>query len=288
MLQGKLTERQAFVLLAEEYGPGYNGPLLAATRCAPLAKPSQAYEEKTTRPRRTRPTWKPSRSGLTAESRLKPEQASLEREQAQLLAEKGELQQGAGAAARRAGGPPPRGWAEPQAGAGFLLRSATAGAGRSREVQQLQAPTRQLDQCSVHNGSRAVALRAARSGPTCGAGRAAARAGKGHGPHPAADQAGGAGLRHGAAVGGAPGTPGVRLAAARPSCRLPRGRWRLRRRSWSCCSGRPRRAGPRGGEGQAAGGRAFRQAAQPARQAAPAAPAGPLLATEGCCAGAGR
>jgi uncharacterized membrane protein YdfJ with MMPL/SSD domain len=91
---GDTTERHAFDLLASAYGPGYNGPLLTATRLSPPAHPSQEYEDKYNQAKANQADLEQKQKTLTAESNsLKSQQASLERQQAQLLAQKGQLQQ---------------------------------------------------------------------------------------------------------------------------------------------------------------------------------------------------
>jgi RND superfamily putative drug exporter len=70
------TERRAFDLMAKEYGPGYNGPLLTATKLSPPAHPSQGYEDKYNQAKANQADLERKQKKLTAESNsLKAQQA---------------------------------------------------------------------------------------------------------------------------------------------------------------------------------------------------------------------
>ena len=88
------TERQAFDLLSQAFGPGYNGPLLVATTLSPPAKESQQYQAQYNQAKALQTDLQNKQKTLTAESNsLKSQQASLEQQQAQLEAQKGQLTQ---------------------------------------------------------------------------------------------------------------------------------------------------------------------------------------------------
>jgi septal ring factor EnvC (AmiA/AmiB activator) len=79
--------------MAKEYGPGYNGPLLTATKLSPPAHPSQEYEDKYNQAKANQADLERKQKKLTAESNsLKAQQASLERQAAQLRAQRAALQ----------------------------------------------------------------------------------------------------------------------------------------------------------------------------------------------------
>jgi len=155
---GDTTERHAFDLLASAYGPGYNGPLLTATRLSPPAHPSQEYEDKYNQAKANQADLEQKQKTLTAESNsLKSQQASLERQQAQLLAQKGQLQQEqaqllARQAVLRAQA------AQLQAQKAALQRQL---APLQRQVERLQAQKRQLHQRAVQLRRQAAAVGAA-------------------------------------------------------------------------------------------------------------------------------
>jgi uncharacterized membrane protein YdfJ with MMPL/SSD domain len=155
---GDTTERHAFDLLASAYGPGYNGPLLTATRLSPPAHPSQEYEDKYNQAKANQADLEQKQTTLTAESNsLKSQQASLERQQAQLLAQKGQLQQEqaqllARQAVLRAQA------AQLQAQKAALQRQL---APLQRQVERLQAQKRQLHQRAVQLRRQAAAVGAA-------------------------------------------------------------------------------------------------------------------------------
>ena len=155
---GDTTERHAFDLLASAYGPGYNGPLLTATRLSPPAHPSQEYEDKYNQAKANQADLEQKQTTLTAESNsLKSQQASLERQQAQLLAQKGQLQQEqaqllAQQAVLRAQA------AQLQAQKAALQRQL---APLQRQVERLQAQKRQLHQRAVQLRRQAAAVGAA-------------------------------------------------------------------------------------------------------------------------------
>ena len=155
---GDTTERQAFDLLASAYGPGYNGPLLTATKLSPPAHPSQEYEDKYNQAKANQADLERKQKTLTAESNsLKSQQASLEQQQAQLLAEKRQLQQEQAqllaqqAVLRRQA-------AQLQGQKAALQRQL---APLQRQVERLQAQKRQLHQRAVQLRRQAVALQAA-------------------------------------------------------------------------------------------------------------------------------
>jgi uncharacterized membrane protein YdfJ with MMPL/SSD domain len=152
------TERQAFDVLAERYGPGYNGPLLTATQLRPPARPSQEYEDKYNQAKANQADLEKKQKQLTAESNaLKSQQASLERQQSDLLAQKRQLQQEqAQLLAQQAS--LQRQAAQLQAQQAALQRQL---APLRRQERQLQAQKRALQQRRVQLQQQAVALRAA-------------------------------------------------------------------------------------------------------------------------------
>ena len=87
------TERQAFDLLSQGFGPGYNGPLLIATTLSPPAQESQQYQEQYSQAKALQSDLNSKQKTLTGQSdSLKSQQASLQQQQAQLEAQKNSLQ----------------------------------------------------------------------------------------------------------------------------------------------------------------------------------------------------
>ena len=88
------TERQAYDLLTEGFGVGYNGPLLIASTLQPVAAPSAEYTKKYDRATSLQKQLKREQRRLQAQADvLKQRQAELEREQAQLERKASVLQQ---------------------------------------------------------------------------------------------------------------------------------------------------------------------------------------------------
>ena len=86
------TERQAFDLMSNGFGPGYNGPLVVAVKLSPVAKPSQQYEATNNQAHALQSDLKNKQKLLTNQSNaLKAQQASLEKQQQQLEAQKANL-----------------------------------------------------------------------------------------------------------------------------------------------------------------------------------------------------
>ena len=85
------TERQAYDMITEGFGVGYNGPLLLAMSLDPVAEPSDAYTKKYDRATRLQKELKRENKQLNAEKR------QLERQQAQLEAQERELRRQAAA-----------------------------------------------------------------------------------------------------------------------------------------------------------------------------------------------
>ncbi len=73
------TQRQAFDIVNDAYGPGYNGPLLAATELDPVAAPSAAYTAQYDQ-------------ATALKSQLEAEQASLEQQADELKADQAMLE----------------------------------------------------------------------------------------------------------------------------------------------------------------------------------------------------
>ena len=226
---GDTTERQAFDLLASAYGPGYNGPLLTATKLSPPAHPSQEYEDKYNQAKANQADLERKQKTLTAESNsLKSQQASLERQQAQLLAEKRQLQQQQAqllaqqAVHRRQADPAPGTEGRPPAPAGP----------RQRQLERLQAQKRQLHQRAVQLRRQAVALQAAiRANLRAQAALTARVDGTGSGSGRSRERSRGPAARR-------PNRwrarkPGVRWPPCRRTWPRPSRRWRPRRRSCS-------------------------------------------------------
>ena len=94
-LQISTTERQAYDLMTEGFGVGYNGPLLiAASTLDPVAAPSAEYTKKYDRATALQKELKREQRRLQAQAdALKQRQAELEREQAQLERKASVLQQ---------------------------------------------------------------------------------------------------------------------------------------------------------------------------------------------------
>jgi uncharacterized membrane protein YdfJ with MMPL/SSD domain len=79
------TERQAYDMLTQGFGVGYNGPLLIASTFDPVAKPSAEYTKKHARAVALKHELNREQRKLQAQAdRLKAQQAELEREQAAL------------------------------------------------------------------------------------------------------------------------------------------------------------------------------------------------------------
>ena len=88
------TERQAYDLMTEGFGVGYNGPLLIASTLDPVAAPSAEYTKKYDRATALQKELKREQRRLQAQAdALKQRQAELEREQAQLERKASVLQQ---------------------------------------------------------------------------------------------------------------------------------------------------------------------------------------------------
>ena len=85
------TQRQAYDMITEGFGVGYNGPLLLAMSLDPVAEPSDAYTKKYDRATRLQTELKRENKQLNAEQR------QLERQQAQLEAQERELRRQAAA-----------------------------------------------------------------------------------------------------------------------------------------------------------------------------------------------
>jgi uncharacterized membrane protein YdfJ with MMPL/SSD domain len=86
------TERQAFDLMSQGFGAGYNGPLLVAIKLSPVAKPSQQYETTNNQAHALQSDLKNKQKLLTNQSNaLKAQKASLEKQQQQLEAQKANL-----------------------------------------------------------------------------------------------------------------------------------------------------------------------------------------------------
>jgi uncharacterized membrane protein YdfJ with MMPL/SSD domain len=86
------TERQAFDLMSNGFGPGYNGPLVVAVQLSPVAKPSQQYETTNSQAHALQSDLQNKQKLLTNQSNaLKAQQASLEKQQQQLEAQKASL-----------------------------------------------------------------------------------------------------------------------------------------------------------------------------------------------------
>jgi uncharacterized membrane protein YdfJ with MMPL/SSD domain len=88
------TERTAFDLMAQGFGPGYNGPLVVAIELTPSAKPSQQYEAQYRQAKALQTDLKNKQKLLTDQSNgLQAQQASLLRQKQQLEAQKALLTQ---------------------------------------------------------------------------------------------------------------------------------------------------------------------------------------------------
>jgi uncharacterized membrane protein YdfJ with MMPL/SSD domain len=85
------TERQAYDMITEGFGVGYNGPLLLAMSLDPVAEPSDAYTTKYDRATRLQKELKREKKQLNAEQR------QLEHQQSQLEAQESELRRQAAA-----------------------------------------------------------------------------------------------------------------------------------------------------------------------------------------------
>jgi uncharacterized membrane protein YdfJ with MMPL/SSD domain len=88
------TERQAFDLMSQAFGPGYNGPLLVAGKLSPSAQESQQYQDEYSQAKSLQSDLEAKQTSLTGQSNaLKAQQASLEQQQQQLENQKGQLTQ---------------------------------------------------------------------------------------------------------------------------------------------------------------------------------------------------
>ena len=88
------TERQAFDLMSQAFGPGYNGPLLVAVKLSPPAQESQQYRDQYSQAKALQSDLQAKQTSLTDQSNsLKAQQASLEQQKQQLEAQKGQLTQ---------------------------------------------------------------------------------------------------------------------------------------------------------------------------------------------------
>jgi uncharacterized membrane protein YdfJ with MMPL/SSD domain len=87
------TERQAFDLMSQGFGPGYNGPLLVAVKLSPPAQESQQHQDQYNQAKALQSDLRDKQKTLTDESNaLKSQQASLEQQQAQLQAQQKSLE----------------------------------------------------------------------------------------------------------------------------------------------------------------------------------------------------
>ncbi len=88
------TERQAYDLLTEGFGVGYNGPLLIASTLDPVAQPSAKYTKKYDRATALQKQLEREQKRLQAQAdELRAQQAELERQQAALERRGAALQQ---------------------------------------------------------------------------------------------------------------------------------------------------------------------------------------------------
>ncbi len=87
------TERRAFDLLSEDFGPGYNGPLLVAVALVPKAAPSQEYEDQYSEAMALKDSLTAESTALQAQAdELQQEQAALTRKADALQQQKKQLQ----------------------------------------------------------------------------------------------------------------------------------------------------------------------------------------------------
>ncbi len=88
------TEREAFDLMTQGFGAGYNGPLVVAVELKPAAKPSQQYESEYSQAKALQSDLQHKQGSLTDQSnQLKAQQASLLKQKQQLEAQKASLTQ---------------------------------------------------------------------------------------------------------------------------------------------------------------------------------------------------
>jgi uncharacterized membrane protein YdfJ with MMPL/SSD domain/peptidoglycan hydrolase CwlO-like protein len=88
------TERQAYDLMTEGFGVGYNGPLLIATELDPVATPSASFQRRFDRAKRLqRELKREQRSLKRQQAKLERRQADLERQQAELERQQAELEE---------------------------------------------------------------------------------------------------------------------------------------------------------------------------------------------------
>ena len=86
------TERTAFDLMSQGFGPGYNGPLVVAVQIEPAAKPSKQYQSEYSQAKALQSDLKDKQGSLTDQSNsLKAQQASLTKQSQQLQAQKASL-----------------------------------------------------------------------------------------------------------------------------------------------------------------------------------------------------
>ena len=93
-------ERKAYDLMAEGFGPGYNGPLLVAVALTPAAKADPAVTAQENQLKQLQNELKPSRSRASrcrpsssrGQASLEQQQATLEQQQASLNQQAAELQ----------------------------------------------------------------------------------------------------------------------------------------------------------------------------------------------------
>lgn len=86
------TQRQAFDVVNDAYGPGYNGPLLAATELNPVAAPSAQYTAQYDQATALQSQLEAEQTSLTDQANeLEQEQADLEAQAAALKADEADL-----------------------------------------------------------------------------------------------------------------------------------------------------------------------------------------------------
>lgn len=77
----KTTERQAFDMISDGFGPGYNGPLVVAFTLDPVAKPSAEYTEQYNQAQAMQTSLEEQQATLTAQaSALEAQQTKLEQQ----------------------------------------------------------------------------------------------------------------------------------------------------------------------------------------------------------------
>jgi uncharacterized membrane protein YdfJ with MMPL/SSD domain len=88
------TERQAFDLMSQAFGPGYNGPLLIAVELSPPAAESQQYADQYAQAKALQSDLQDKQQSLSEQAdSLTAQQAALQQQQQQLEAQKGNLTQ---------------------------------------------------------------------------------------------------------------------------------------------------------------------------------------------------